>query len=111
MAGLVLSFALAVVVLGRWSDDLRRSGVAPPCRRGPGLRGSPIFVLGVAFLGLVDAMLGPGGEGDTHRGWRGHAAAVLGGRFSSGAIKAIGAFGLAAYAVSGRGRESLDYLA
>ena len=35
----------------------------------------------------------------------------LGGRFSTGAIKAIGAFGLAAYAVSGRGRESLDYLA
>ena len=36
---------------------------------------------------------------------------MLGGRFSTGAIKAVGAFALAAYAVSGRGREELDYLA
>jgi UDP-GlcNAc:undecaprenyl-phosphate/decaprenyl-phosphate GlcNAc-1-phosphate transferase len=36
---------------------------------------------------------------------------VLAGRFSTGAIKAVGAFALAAYAVSGRGREELDYLA
>jgi hypothetical protein len=36
---------------------------------------------------------------------------VAAGRFSTGAIKAVGAFALAAYAVSGRGREELDYLA
>jgi UDP-GlcNAc:undecaprenyl-phosphate GlcNAc-1-phosphate transferase len=36
---------------------------------------------------------------------------VLEGRFSTGAIKAVGSLALAAYAVSGRGRESFDYLA
>ena len=33
------------------------------------------------------------------------------GRFSTGAIKAVGALALAAYAVSGRGREGIDYVA
>ena len=37
--------------------------------------------------------------------------AVLAGRFSTGAVKAAGALALAAYAVSGRGREGLDYVA
>ena len=36
---------------------------------------------------------------------------MAGGRFSTGAIKAVGALALAAYAVSGRGRENVDYLA
>jgi UDP-GlcNAc:undecaprenyl-phosphate/decaprenyl-phosphate GlcNAc-1-phosphate transferase len=36
---------------------------------------------------------------------------VLAGRFSTGAIKAAGALALAAYAVSGRGREGVDYVA
>ncbi len=69
------------------------------------------FILGVALLGLLDDMLGRGHEGDTPRGWRGHARAVASGRLSTGAIKAVGAFGLAALAVSGRGLQSLDYLA
>ncbi|MEO7198527.1 MAG: hypothetical protein ABIZ50_08645, partial [Solirubrobacterales bacterium] len=49
--------------------------------------------------------------GDTPRGWRGHARAVMSGRLSTGAIKAAGAFGLAAFAVSGLGREWPGYLA
>lgn len=77
----------------------------------PGLERWFGFVIGVAFLGLLDDMLGRGHEGDTPRGWRGHAAAVVGGRLSTGAIKAVGAFGLAAFAVSGLGRESFGYLA
>ena len=77
----------------------------------PELRRWAVFVLGVAMLGLLDDSLGRASEADSPRGWRGHARAVLGGRFSTGAIKAVGAFALAAYAVSGRGRESLDYLA
>jgi hypothetical protein len=77
----------------------------------PELRRWAVFVLGVAMLGLLDDSLGRASEADSPRGWRGHARAVLGGRFSTGAIKAVGAFSLAAYAVSGRGRESLDYLA
>ena len=77
----------------------------------PELRRWAVFILGVAMLGLLDDSLGRASEADSPRGWRGHARAVLGGRFSTGAIKAVGAFALAAYAVSGRGRESLDYLA
>ena len=68
------------------------------------------YILGVALLGLLDDMLGRGAADDTPRGWRGHARAVAGGRLSTGAIKAAGAFGLAAFAVSGLGREWPGYL-
>ena len=69
------------------------------------------YLLGITLLGLLDDMLGRGAAGDTARGWRGHARAVAGGRLSTGAIKAAGAFGLAAFAVSGLGREWPGYLA
>ena len=69
------------------------------------------YLLGIALLGLLDDMLGRGAAGDTARGWRGHARAVAGRRLSTGAIKAAGAFGLAAFAVSGLGREWPGYLA
>jgi len=77
----------------------------------PELRRWAVYVLGVALLGLLDDALGGGGATDAPRGWRGHARALAAGRFSTGAIKAAGALALAAYAVSGRGRENLDYLA
>lgn len=77
----------------------------------PELRRWAVYVLGVAFLGLLDDALGRGHAEDTARGWRGHARAVVGGRFSTGAIKAAGALALAAYAASGRGQEGLDYVA
>lgn len=77
----------------------------------PDLRRWAAYVIGVAMLGLLDDMLGRGHAGDTARGWRGHASALLGGRLSTGAIKAAGAFGLAAFAVSGLGREWPGYLA
>jgi len=77
----------------------------------PELRRWATYVLGVALLGLLDDALGRGAQADTARGWRGHARAVAAGRFSTGAIKAVGALALAAYAVSGRGREDLDYVA
>jgi UDP-GlcNAc:undecaprenyl-phosphate GlcNAc-1-phosphate transferase len=76
----------------------------------PELRRWIVYVLGVALLGLLDDALGRGAATDTARGWRGHARAVLGGRFSTGAIKAVGALALAAYAASGRGQEGLDYV-
>ena len=76
----------------------------------PDLRRWIVYVIGVALLGLLDDSLGRAGEADSPRGWREHGRAVVGGRFSTGAIKAVGAFALAAYAVSGRGREELDYL-
>ena len=77
----------------------------------PELRRWMVYVLGVALLGLLDDALGRGMAAGTPRGWRGHAEAVMRGRFSTGAIKAAGALALAAYAVSGRGREGLDYVA
>jgi hypothetical protein len=75
------------------------------------LRRWMVYVLGVALLGLLDDALGRATATDAPRGWRGHAEAVRRGRFSTGAIKAAGALALAAYAVSGRGREGLDYVA
>lgn len=64
-----------------------------------------VYALGIAFLGLVDDMLaGPS------RGWRGHGAALLTGGFSTGVLKAVGALGLAAYALSGRGYSDGRYV-
>jgi hypothetical protein len=77
----------------------------------PDLKRWIAYVLGVAMLGLLDDALGRGAAADTARGWRGHAQAVLSGGFSTGAVKAVGALALAAYAVSGRGREGADYVA
>jgi UDP-GlcNAc:undecaprenyl-phosphate GlcNAc-1-phosphate transferase len=77
----------------------------------PDLRRWAVYVLGVALLGLLDDALGRGGVVDAPRGWRGHADALLAGRFSTGAIKAAGALALAALVVSGRGLEGLDYVA
>lgn len=77
----------------------------------PELRRWIVYILGVALLGLLDDALGRGHADDTDRGWRGHAAAVLAGRFSTGAIKAVGALALAAYATSGLGRQGIDYVA
>jgi UDP-GlcNAc:undecaprenyl-phosphate/decaprenyl-phosphate GlcNAc-1-phosphate transferase len=77
----------------------------------PELRRWAVYVLGVALLGLLDDALGRGLDAATPRGWRAHAKAVATGHFSAGAIKAVGALGLAAYATSGLGRHDLGYLA
>jgi len=54
-----------------------------------------VYVLGVALLGLADDVLA-----DRARGWRGHGAAVVGGEFSTGALKAAGSAGLALYVMA-----------
>ena len=77
----------------------------------PELRRWSVYVLGVALLGLLDDALGRGAAAETPRGWRGHAEAVLSGRFSTGAIKGVGALALAAYATSGLGERDWRYLA
>ncbi len=51
-----------------------------------------LYVIGVAFLGLIDDTLG-----GPSRGWRGHGRALLHMQFSSGALKAVGSLGLALY--------------
>lgn len=76
----------------------------------PELRRWFAYIVGVAFLGLFDDALGRGEADDSARGWRGHAHAVASGDLSTGAVKAVGALALAAYATSGLGRESLDYV-
>jgi UDP-GlcNAc:undecaprenyl-phosphate/decaprenyl-phosphate GlcNAc-1-phosphate transferase len=77
----------------------------------PELRRWITFIVGVAFLGFLDDSLGGASGPAPPRGWRGHARAIASGRLSTGAIKAVGALALAAYAVSGTGREALEYLA
>lgn len=77
----------------------------------PDLRRWITYLLGVALLGFLDDALGQGATNGTPRGWRGHARALREGRLSTGAIKAVGSLALAAYVVSGTGRESLEYLA
>jgi UDP-N-acetylmuramyl pentapeptide phosphotransferase/UDP-N-acetylglucosamine-1-phosphate transferase len=63
------------------------------------------YALGVAFLGLLDDVLG-----GQPRGWRGHGAAVMGGGLSTGALKAAGSLGFALFALSGRFENDLRYL-
>ena len=75
----------------------------------PDLRRWAVYVLGVALLGLIDDALGAGDSAP--RGWRGHARAISSGRFSTGAIKAVGALALAAYATSGLGDRDFAYVA
>ena len=61
--------------------------------------GAPIdltYPLGVALLGLVDDLLA-----GASRGWRGHGRAVIGGEFSTGALKAVGSLALALYVLAG----------
>ena len=71
----------------------------------PDLTRVAIYVLGVAFLGLIDDIVGA-----EPRGWRGHGAAVLGGGLSTGALKAAGSLGLALYALSARGYAAGEYV-
>ncbi len=77
----------------------------------PELRRWAVYVLGVALLGLIDDALGRGTDATAPRGWRGHARAIAAGRFSTGAIKAVGALALAAYATSGLGDRNFVYVA
>jgi UDP-GlcNAc:undecaprenyl-phosphate/decaprenyl-phosphate GlcNAc-1-phosphate transferase len=76
----------------------------------PELRRWFAYVIGVAFLGLMDDAVGRGAEAGSPRGWRGHARSVLAGELSTGTVKAVGTLALAAYATSGLGREAFDYL-
>lgn len=65
---------------------------------------APVFVLGVAALGLFDDAFS-----GASRGWRGHGAAVRRGEFPSGLLKAVGTLGLAAYvASSGLGGHTVE---
>jgi UDP-GlcNAc:undecaprenyl-phosphate GlcNAc-1-phosphate transferase len=63
------------------------------------------YLFGIALLGLVDDLLaGPS------RGWRGHAAELRAGRFSTGALKAFGGLLLALYVLAGSTLNYGEYL-
>ena len=64
-----------------------------------------LFVPGVALLGLIDDTLS-----GASRGWRGHAGDVLGGGFSTGALKAVGTLGLALLVASSLPGSDAEYL-
>lgn len=71
---------------------------------GAGLVGVMIYIIGVCLLGAIDDLLGTpvieGGLGrQDPRGVRGHAKATFSGGFSTGAVKAVGSLGLAAFAM------------
>lgn len=70
-----------------------------------GLGFGAVYVLGVALLGLIDDLLA-----GSSRGWRGHGAAVLGGSFSTGALKAAGSLALALYLYDGAVAGDAEYL-
>jgi UDP-GlcNAc:undecaprenyl-phosphate GlcNAc-1-phosphate transferase len=76
----------------------------------PDLRRWMVYLIGIAFLGLLDDSLGLGSTPDTPRGWRGHASAISRGELSTGAVKALGALALAAYVVTGTGNEWAGYI-
>ena len=73
-----------------------------------------VYGLGIVLLGLLDDVLGgtlAGREGgDAPRGWRGHGEAAAAGRLTTGALKALGALGLALYVMAGEGRTAGEYL-
>jgi UDP-N-acetylmuramyl pentapeptide phosphotransferase/UDP-N-acetylglucosamine-1-phosphate transferase len=111
-AGGTVIAAAAIVALGPLAllDEITDGDVLRPV-----LGDALVYVLGVGVLGLLDDLLGgrvPAGaaqRADAPRGWRGHARAAAHGRFSTGALKAVGALGLALYVMSGSGRSASEY--
>jgi len=85
--------ATAVLVVGFWSGFVWIAKLNP---FDWGVGTNLTYPLGVALLGLVDDLLA-----GTSRGWRGHGRAVLGGEFSTGALKALGSLALALYVLQG----------
>jgi UDP-N-acetylmuramyl pentapeptide phosphotransferase/UDP-N-acetylglucosamine-1-phosphate transferase len=82
---------------------------------GAGLVGVMIYIIGVCLLGAIDDLLGTpvieGGLGrQDPRGVRGHAKATFSGGFSTGAVKAVGSLGLAAFAMGLIVPGDLEYL-
>ena len=75
---------LSLIAFALWGDDLGRWAV---------------YLVGVALLGLIDDLLGGAGP----RGLRGHGAALVSGHPSTGAVKALGTVGLAAWVAPGDG--------
>jgi UDP-GlcNAc:undecaprenyl-phosphate/decaprenyl-phosphate GlcNAc-1-phosphate transferase len=74
----------------------------------PGVGLALVYVFGIAFLGLLDDLVGSGEA--QPRGWRGHFRALASGRLSTGAVKAVGALGLALLVAADPALDAGDYL-
>jgi UDP-N-acetylmuramyl pentapeptide phosphotransferase/UDP-N-acetylglucosamine-1-phosphate transferase len=98
-AVIVAAAALALVPLAALDDVAGLEVFRPELVR------ASLYVLGVAFLGMLDDLLAA-----EPRGWRGHGAAVLSGGLSSGALKAGGSLGLAMLALSDQDLDIGAYL-
>ena len=75
---------------------------------GPEAGRALLYVFGVAFLGLLDDLVGST-QGQP-RGWRGHFRALASGRLSTGVVKAVGALGLALLVAANRALGTGDYV-
>lgn len=103
-AGIAIAAAalVALVPLGLLQQlsggDVWQDGLVVP---------AALYVLGVSLLGLMDDVLG---SESVARGWRGHLGALASGSFSTGALKAAGALGLALFVLAGSGLGTGEYL-
>lgn len=70
-----------------------------------GIPTAALYAVGAALLGLIDDLLA-----GRSRGWRGHGQAVLGGGFSTGALKAVGSLALALWVLRFEGSNAWRYL-
>ncbi len=107
--GRLLACPLGVVIMAAALCALIPLAIAQQAAGGvlrPELGWIAVYVLGAGFVGLADDALADRGA----RGWRGHAAAVLRGQFSTGALKAAGAAGLALYVMARPGAGTARFL-
>jgi UDP-N-acetylmuramyl pentapeptide phosphotransferase/UDP-N-acetylglucosamine-1-phosphate transferase len=100
--GGIVIVAAGVLVVGLWSGFVRIADLNP---FDWDAQTSLTYPLGVALLGLIDDLLA-----GTSRGWRGHGRALLGGEFSTGALKALGSLALALYVLQGTTPGVAEYL-
>jgi UDP-GlcNAc:undecaprenyl-phosphate/decaprenyl-phosphate GlcNAc-1-phosphate transferase len=107
--GREVAFPLGVVLVGVSVVAFGALAALAPTALDPGLGRWLPFLLGASALGLVDDLFGGTGPA-APRGWRGHARAVRRGELSTGAIKAAGTLGLAAYATAGLGLGAAERL-
>jgi len=84
---LVIPVMVALVVVGPLYE------LVDPDVLQPGAGTAFVYVFGIAFLGLLDDLVGS--HAGQPRGWRGHFRALAAGRLSTGAVKAVGGLGLA----------------
>jgi UDP-GlcNAc:undecaprenyl-phosphate/decaprenyl-phosphate GlcNAc-1-phosphate transferase len=94
--------AAGVLAVGLWAGFVRIAALDPFDWGGPT---DLTFPLGVALLGLIDDLLA-----GASRGWRGHGRVLLGGEFSTGALKAVGSLALALWVLQGTGFNVGEYV-